>query len=229
MVEQLHPGTLLKQGGFFLTQDSSKEALALQNSHIPHLSKSSTGPFTSFLFLFILHLSLALLPSPPPPLALLPPSHEPASNTDHHVTRAGSIRVHLLHVLYNESYITCLLTGQAGCDFCCFFNINTIITTTVPAINSRCCSDTCSSTPWGGINQAVIWSVAAAAINTLACSAFTVACTRPCASFCCSFFFFFSFSLSPWDFFSQPHCLREVPTDSRHDGCLLWKSENTRH
>lgn len=108
---------------------------------------------------FFTFLSSTSLPFPPSP-------HDPASNTGRHVSRAGSIQAHLLHVLYNESYITCLLTAVAACNFSCLehkYNYKQ----TVPFTNSRGWCRIFSSTTYGDINQAVIWSVIASAISTL--------------------------------------------------------------
>lgn len=120
---QLHPSALLvskTEGFFFLPLHKTPQkrlllcrtATSLISDNHP-LARSH--PFFSF-YPPSLSLSLAL-PSPPPPLTLPPSPHDPASNTGRHVTGAGSIRVHLLHVLYNESYITCLLTGCGSLRF----------------------------------------------------------------------------------------------------------------
>lgn len=151
-----------KTAVFFIPHEPPHEPLAQQKS--PLLWQSSPVPCTSVLFFYIFILNLS--PSLPHPLVFPPSPHDSASNTGRHVSRAGSIQAHLLHVLYNESYITCLLTAVAACNLSCLehkYNYKQ----RVPFTNSRGWSRIFSSTPYGDINQAVIWSVIAAAINTL--------------------------------------------------------------
>lgn len=100
---------LLFSNFFFCPLQTAQKPLTQQkkrnnSTSLPHrLTKSTSIPPT---------LRLQLFPSPlagcaSPPLA---PRGSAQSKTEGHVTRAGSIRVHLFRsALYNESYITCLL------------------------------------------------------------------------------------------------------------------------
>lgn len=150
---------VLKQGRVFFFSHMSILMYLLLGRISSSLFSGSHLLALSLEFWFFTFLSSTSLPLPPSP-------HDPASNTGCHVSRAGSIQAHLLHVLYNESYITCLLTAVAACNFSCLehkYNYKQM----VPFTNSRGWYRSFSSTPYGDINQAVIWSVIAAAINTL--------------------------------------------------------------